>query len=209
MAADARGRRGRARPCTRCGTTSSSCAGSASTRRRRRRGSARAGDARARRRAARGRRPRSAAGAIVGFAPGAAYGHAKRWPPDRVAQVVAGAQRSAALAPVLVGRRRRSRHGACDRIERCRRASRVIDLIGRTDLAAARRASWRAAAAFVSNDSGAMHVAAALGVPLTAIFGPTDERVTAPMGRRRATSSCATCSAGRACCANVRSIIDA
>ena len=37
-------------------------------------------------------------------------------------------------------------------------------------------------AAFVSNDSGAMHVAAALGVPVTAIFGPTKERVTAPMG---------------------------
>ena len=34
----------------------------------------------------------------------------------------------------------------------------------------------------MSNDSGAMHVAAALGVPLTAIFGPTDERATAPAG---------------------------
>ena len=38
-------------------------------------------------------------------------------------------------------------------------------------------------AAFVSNDSGAMHVAAALGVPLTAIFGPTDERATSPRSR--------------------------
>ena len=37
-------------------------------------------------------------------------------------------------------------------------------------------------AAFVSNDSGAMHLAAAVGVPVTAIFGPTDERVTAPLG---------------------------
>ena len=37
-------------------------------------------------------------------------------------------------------------------------------------------------AAFVSNDSGAMHLAAAAGVPVTAIFGPTDERVTAPVG---------------------------
>ena len=41
-------------------------------------------------------------------------------------------------------------------------------------------AGWRArssARAFVSNDSGAMHLAAAFGVPVTAIFGPTDERV--------------------------------
>jgi heptosyltransferase-2 len=34
----------------------------------------------------------------------------------------------------------------------------------------------------VSNDSGAMHLAAALGVPVTAIFGPTNERATAPIG---------------------------
>jgi heptosyltransferase-2 len=34
----------------------------------------------------------------------------------------------------------------------------------------------------VSNDSGAMHIAAAVGVPLTALFGPTDERATAPAG---------------------------
>jgi heptosyltransferase-2 len=35
---------------------------------------------------------------------------------------------------------------------------------------------------FVSNDSGAMHLAAALGRPVVAIFGPTDERATRPLG---------------------------
>ncbi len=34
----------------------------------------------------------------------------------------------------------------------------------------------------MSNDSGAMHLAGAVGTPLVAIFGPTDERVTAPLG---------------------------
>jgi len=34
--------------------------------------------------------------------------------------------------------------------------------------------------ALVSNDSGAMHLGAALGVPVTAVFGPTDERLTGP-----------------------------
>ncbi len=38
------------------------------------------------------------------------------------------------------------------------------------------------ARAFVSNDSGAMHLAAAVGLPVTAIFGATDERATAPLG---------------------------
>ena len=36
--------------------------------------------------------------------------------------------------------------------------------------------------ALVTNDSGAMHLAAALGVPVTAVFGPTNEHATAPIG---------------------------
>jgi heptosyltransferase-2 len=56
-----------------------------------------------------------------------------------------------------------------------------VNLIGRTSLRELVGVVARCAA-FVSNDSGAMHIAAALGVPLTALFGPTDERVTAPAG---------------------------
>jgi lipopolysaccharide heptosyltransferase II len=117
---------------------------------------------------------------LVGFAPGAAYGHAKRWPPDRVAAVVAGLAPHGATA-VLVG-------AAADRdTARAIESSlpsgtRLVDLVGRTSLRQLVGVIARCAA-FVSNDSGAMHVAAALGVPLTAIFGPTDERVTAPGGR--------------------------
>ena len=44
-------------------------------------------------------------------------------------------------------------------------------------------------AAFVSNDSGAMHLAAALGVPVVAIFGPTDERVTSPLASGKVVSN--------------------
>ena len=62
---------------------------------------------------------------------------------------------------------------------------RVVDLIGRTSVRMLVGVVARCSA-FVSNDSGAMHIAAALGVPLTAIFGPTDERVTRPLGRGRA-----------------------
>jgi heptosyltransferase-2 len=57
----------------------------------------------------------------------------------------------------------------------------VVNLIGRTDLRLL-MGVLEACRAFVSNDSGAMHLAAALGVPVTAIFGPTDERATAPVG---------------------------
>jgi heptosyltransferase-2 len=114
---------------------------------------------------------------IAGFAPGAAYGTAKRWPPDRVARVIDALGRSGTTS-VLVG-------AAGDRdtgraIESALPAgARVVNLIGRTSLGELIGVVARCAA-FVSNDSGAMHVAAALGVPVTAIFGPTDERVTAP-----------------------------
>lgn len=117
---------------------------------------------------------------LVGFAPGAAYGHAKRWPPERVAEVAARLARERGARPVLVG-------AAGDR--EAGRAiestvppdARIVNLIGRTDLGQL-IGVLAACRAFVSNDSGAMHLAAALGVPVTAIFGPTDERATAPIG---------------------------
>ena len=114
---------------------------------------------------------------IAGFAPGAAYGTAKRWPPDRVAKVIETLGRNGTTS-VLVG-------AAGDRdtgraIESALPpGAQVVNLIGRTSLGELIGVVARCAA-FVSNDSGAMHVAAALGVPVTAIFGPTDERVTAP-----------------------------
>lgn len=116
---------------------------------------------------------------LVGFAPGAAYGGAKQWPPDRVAALI-GRLASRGARAALVG-------AAADRstaraIESALPAGAgVVDLVGRTSLRELVGVLARCAA-FVSNDSGAMHVAAALGVPLTAIFGPTNERETSPDG---------------------------
>ena len=123
----------------------------------------------------------NAAVPIVGFAPGAAYGHAKRWPPDRVAQVVTRLVRERQAVCVLVGA------GADRDAGRAIESTlppdvRVVNLIGRTDLRLLIGVLARCRA-FVSNDSGAMHLAAAAGVPVTAIFGPTNERATAPLGR--------------------------
>ena len=117
---------------------------------------------------------------LVGFAPGAAYGHAKRWPPDRVGQVITRLVRERGARCLLVG-------AGADR-EAGREIEstvppdiRVVNLIGRTDLRQL-TGVLEACRAFVSNDSGAMHLAAAVGVPVTAIFGPTNERATAPAG---------------------------
>ena len=59
-------------------------------------------------------------------------------------------------------------------------AANAIDLGGRTDLLTL-AGVFTLCNAVVSNDSGAMHVAAAVGVPVTAIFGPTNEQATSPL----------------------------
>jgi heptosyltransferase-2 len=116
---------------------------------------------------------------LVGLAPGAAYGHAKRWPPNRVAELTT--RLSAAGANCLLVGAAGDRTAGREIESVLPPATRVYNAIGRTDLRllAGLLASCRG---FVSNDSGAMHLAAAAGVPVTAIFGPTDERVTAPLG---------------------------
>lgn len=117
---------------------------------------------------------------LIGFAPGAAYGHAKRWPPARVAEAIARLTREHRARCVLFGAA--GDREAAREIESSLPADvRTIDLIGQTDLRLLSGAIARCTA-FVSNDSGAMHLAAALDVPVTAIFGPTNERATAPTG---------------------------
>lgn len=125
-------------------------------------------------------------GPLIGFAPGAAYGQAKQWPPDRVAAAMARlvAERGATCAIVGAAHDR----PAAREIESWLRAhapdarAHVVDLVGRTSLGVLAGVATRCAV-FVSNDSGAMHVAAAVGRPVVAIFGPTDERATHPIGR--------------------------
>ncbi len=117
---------------------------------------------------------------IVGFAPGAAYGHAKRWPPRRVAETIVRLSREPGATCVLVGAA--GDRAAGREIESALPPDvRIVNLTGRTDLRLLIGILARCDA-FVSNDSGAMHLAAATGVPVTAIFGPTDERETAPLG---------------------------
>src|SRR5207244_895730 len=59
-------------------------------------------------------------------------------------------------------------------------ATRLINLIGQTDLLMLMGVLSHCRA-LVANDSGALHVAAAMGIPVTAIYGPTDERYSLPL----------------------------
>lgn len=120
---------------------------------------------------------------LVGLAPGAAYGHAKRWPPAHAAGLVAALAASRGATVVLVGAAgdRDAGREIESEVGRTGGGARLVNVIGRTDLRTA-LGVLAACDVVVSNDSGAMHAAAALGRPVVAIFGPTDERVTGPVG---------------------------
>ena len=107
---------------------------------------------------------------LVGIAPGAAFGHAKRWPPKRYAQL-ASTLTEAGITCAILGRSE-DRDAARDITG--------IDLIGQTDLMMLMGIVTHCHAV-VANDSGAMHVAGALGVPVVGIWGPTDERYSKPI----------------------------
>jgi heptosyltransferase II len=115
------------------------------------------------------------------FAPGAAYGTAKRWWPAHFARLAADLIAAADACVVLIGSTADAATTSEVRgmVPDPARAS-VSDLAGRTSLEVL-AAVLRLARACVSNDSGAMHVAAAVGVPLAALFGPTNEHETAPL----------------------------
>ncbi|CAN7492879.1 lipopolysaccharide heptosyltransferase II [Trinickia sp. LjRoot230] len=114
---------------------------------------------------------------LVAFCPGAEYGSAKRWPPEHFAalaqmigqsfpytQIVAlGSNKDAPIAEAIA-----------------ERAPLVRNLCGQTSLGEACALISRAGAV-VSNDSGLMHVAAALKRPLVAVFGSSDPRHTPPL----------------------------
>lgn len=116
---------------------------------------------------------------LVALAPGAAYGGAKRWPARSFAAV---AEQLAAdgFVPTLVGSRADQSAGA-ELHGALARGVGTIDVLGRTTLKQL-VGVLALCRGLVSNDSGAMHVGAALGVPVVAVFGPTDEAVTRPLG---------------------------
>jgi heptosyltransferase-2 len=128
----------------------------------------------------------------VGLNPGAFFGGAKRWLPARFAAVGDAAARLGARVVLLGGQAERGLATAL--AERMRPTPLV--LTGQTSLAGLVAVLARLRA-LVTNDSGPMHLAAALGVPVVAIFGPTDWRETAPYGRGhvvlRGTLPCAPC----------------
>jgi heptosyltransferase-2 len=130
---------------------------------------------------------------VIGVSPGAVYGSAKRWYPERYARlcdriyafskahiVVLGAAGEREIGNEVVGLMRHPATNLCGATN-LRQAMALID---RCQL-------------FLTNDSGLMHVAAALNIPLIAIFGSTNPAMTGPIGLKsnivRVPVSCSPC----------------
>ncbi len=119
-------------------------------------------------------------GPWVGLSPGAAYGPAKRWPPERFAALGRELAREFGARLVLLGG---PGEALVANLVKTQLGLPVLDLTGKTGLRQALAVLSRLKL-LVTNDSGLMHAAAALGVPLVALFGSTDPAATGPFTPR-------------------------
>jgi heptosyltransferase II len=130
---------------------------------------------------------------LVGINPGAAYGGAKRWPLERLAQTadeLAARYGAAIVSTASRGESKLTDEVAAHAQAKIHRLGEELDLRGLAALID--RFSM-----LVTNDSGAMHIAAARGVATIAVFGPTDWNVTKPYSSNgvvvRESPPCAPC----------------
>lgn len=128
---------------------------------------------------------------VIGVSPGAAYGAAKRWLPERFGESAARLAAEIAGSVAVFGSAAETKMcGEVARAAHGRNFAGETSLRDFIDMTAACRL-------FLTNDSGAMHIASALGVPSVTIFGPTDETATGPLGEAarivRTPVECAPC----------------
>jgi len=129
----------------------------------------------------------------LAIAPGASYGAAKCWPPERFAQLADRLISECGADVIFFGTP--GEKEIATRI-RSNMKSRAISLVGETSMRDL-PALFACCSVFIGNDSGAMHVAAAAGLPVIGIFGSTDPQGTAPMTQQftliREKASCSPC----------------
>ncbi len=116
----------------------------------------------------------------IAIGAGASYGSAKCWPPSRFAEVANRLQSEADADVILFGTAAEANVSTAISAE-LRRPP--IDLTGKTAITDL-PALLSLCHLFIGNDSGAMHVAAAVGLPIVGVFGPTDPNGTAPVTTR-------------------------
>lgn len=116
--------------------------------------------------------------AVIGVSPGAAFGTAKRWLPERFAEAASMVARETGSSVAIFGSK--DERDLCASVAVQVQAP-VKNFAGETTLAEYLELT-AACKVYLSNDSGAMHVASALGVPTVTIFGATNHITTGPTG---------------------------
>jgi heptosyltransferase II len=114
----------------------------------------------------------------IGLCPGAEYGPAKRWLPERFAAAAAAISAQRPVQWILLGTAADSAAGdviATALGEKC------VNRIGRTSMEELIE-ELRSCRLLLTNDTGTMHLAALLGLPTVSIFGSTEPALTAPLG---------------------------
>lgn len=121
--------------------------------------------------------------AWIAVAPGAEYGPAKRWPTERFAEALLQAHERHPLRILLVGgpgdRDRAEELAGKLAVQGVDASPTTVITAGQTDLREA-CAILKGVRLLLTNDSGPMHVAAALGTPVVAVFGGTSPELTGP-----------------------------
>ena len=114
----------------------------------------------------------------IGLCPGAEYGPAKRWLPERFAEAAAKITAQSSAQWILLGTKNDTAIGeqiAAAIGDHC------VNRIGQTTLDQLID-ELRQCRLLLTNDTGTMHLAALLGVPVVAVFGSTEPRLTGPLG---------------------------
>lgn len=130
---------------------------------------------------------------LIGMNPGATYGLAKCWYPDRFGELGKRLVQKWKASALLFGKAE-ERPSTQEILRHMGEGG--VDLAGKTDLLHL-AAILERCQLLVTNDTGTMHVAAAVGTPVVAIFGPTDPITTGPWGEGhivvRKEASCSPC----------------
>ena len=114
----------------------------------------------------------------IGLCPGAEYGPAKRWFPERFAEVAKEINAQSSAQWILFGTKKDAAIG--DQIAAAI-SDHCVNRIGHTTLDQLIN-ELRECRLLLTNDTGTMHLAALLGVPVVAIFGSTEPALTGPLG---------------------------
>jgi lipopolysaccharide heptosyltransferase II len=115
---------------------------------------------------------------LIGLCPGAEYGPAKRWLPERFAEAATKISTQSSAQWILLGTKNDAAIGeqiAAAIGDHC------VNRIGQTTLDQLID-ELRRCSLLLTNDTGTMHLAALLGVPVVAVFGSTEPRLTGPLG---------------------------